>query len=133
MAFNYEFPYTDPNFYNDDWLLTKVKGALERLQAVEDWENSFQEAYDELMQLVADFEAGKLPQGLEKGLYKWMQAHAIDLVGSLVSLVFFTINDDGYWVAHIPEGWDEIIFNTTDLDIAIPGIEYGHLVLSYNI
>lgn len=25
MAYNYEYPYTDPNRYNADWLLNKVK------------------------------------------------------------------------------------------------------------
>ena len=25
MAYNYEYPYTDPNRYNDDWLINKIK------------------------------------------------------------------------------------------------------------
>lgn len=25
MAFNYEYPYTDPTRHNDDWLLNKMK------------------------------------------------------------------------------------------------------------
>ena len=46
--------------------------------------------------------------------------------------VFFGLTDDGYFVAYIPDGWDDIIFNTTEYDIFISGFsEYGHLVLSY--
>ena len=40
---------------------------------------------------------------------------------------------DGYFVAYIPEGWDDIIFNTTGYDIAIAGMDYGHLTLSFEI
>ena len=29
MAYNYEYPYTDPNRYNSDWLLNKVKELAE--------------------------------------------------------------------------------------------------------
>lgn len=32
MAYNYEWPYTDPERYNDDWLLTKMK------QLASEWE-----------------------------------------------------------------------------------------------
>lgn len=50
----------------------------------------------------------------------------------IATMVFFGITDDGYFVAYIPESWDDITFNTTGLDITIPiQPEYGHLVLSY--
>jgi hypothetical protein len=50
----------------------------------------------------------------------------------LVTGVYFGINDNGYFVANIPDGWDSIKFNTTGLDINTElQPEYGHLVLSY--
>ena len=50
----------------------------------------------------------------------------------IVTMVFFGITENGYFVAYIPESWDDITFNTTGLDIIIPlEPEYGHLVLSY--
>ena len=50
----------------------------------------------------------------------------------IATMVFFGITDDGYFVAYIPESWDDITFNTTGLDINLPiQPEYGHLVLSY--
>lgn len=33
MAYNYEYPYTDPGLYNDDWLINKVK------QLAAEWED----------------------------------------------------------------------------------------------
>ena len=34
MAYNYEYPYTDPNRYNDDWLLNKMKDLEGRLDGI---------------------------------------------------------------------------------------------------
>lgn len=46
--------------------------------------------------------------------------------------IFFEINNEGYFVANIPETWDEIQFNTTGYDYPeINGVGYGHLVMSY--
>lgn len=50
----------------------------------------------------------------------------------IVTMVFFGITDDGYFVAYIPESWDDITFRTTELDIFLEiEPEYGHLVLVY--
>lgn len=50
----------------------------------------------------------------------------------IATMVFFGITDDGYFVAYIPESWDEIEFRTTELDIFVESQpEYGHLVLLY--
>ena len=34
MAYNYEYPYTDPNRYNADWLLNKMKDLESRLDGI---------------------------------------------------------------------------------------------------
>lgn len=34
MAYNYEYPYTDPNRYNADWLLNKIKELEGRLDGI---------------------------------------------------------------------------------------------------
>ena len=34
MAYNYEYPYTDPNRYNADWLLNKMKELDGRLEGI---------------------------------------------------------------------------------------------------
>lgn len=73
-------------------------------------------------------------------IHEWMdkydknfEEYAKELIqGYIATMVFFEINDDGYFVAHIPASWDTITFNTTGLDIFLPlQPEYGHLVLSY--
>lgn len=49
----------------------------------------------------------------------------------LAKMIFVEISDAGYFMYYIPEGWEDITFNTTGLDIAIPDTDYGRLVLSY--
>ena len=50
----------------------------------------------------------------------------------LATMIFVEISDSGYIVYYIPETWQDITFNTTELDIHIPDVdEYGRLVLSY--
>ena len=51
---------------------------------------------------------------------------------SLLKMIIVVINDNGYIEYVIPDGWKEIEFNTTQLDIFLDlQPEYGHLVLSY--
>lgn len=133
MAFNYEFPYTDPNLYNDDWLLKKMKELLVKLDELEVWKSEWTDEYNKFKELVEMIEAGVFPESIRDAFADWMRANALNLVGELVKMVYFGITDTGYFVAYIPEGWEDIIFNTTGLDITLPGYEYGHLVLSFEI
>ena len=133
MAFNYEFPYTDPNLYNDDWLLNRMKELASQMESMEAWRQDYEDAYQAYLQMIADIEAGTFPASIRIAFENWMRENALDLVGELVKMVFFGITDTGYFVAYIPEGWDDIIFNTTGFDIAIAGYDYGHLTLSFEI
>lgn len=48
--------------------------------------------------------------------------------------VYFGLTDAGYFVAYIPEAWDDIVFNTTEYDIVLAlQPEFGHLVLSFDV
>ena len=50
----------------------------------------------------------------------------------LATMIFVEISDAGYIIYYIPETWNDITFNTTELDIRIPEYpDYGRLVLSY--
>lgn len=54
------------------------------------------------------------------------------IVANAIKNVFFGLTMNGYFVAYIPESWDDITFETTGWDVDIPSQpEYGHLVLSY--
>ena len=133
MAFNYEFPYTDPNLYNDDWLLSKMKELLAWMEATDAWKNDYAQAYEDFKKMVEDIENGTFPPSIINAFNLYMQRHGLELVGQLVKMVFFGITDEGYFVAYIPEFWDDIIFNTTGYDINLADYDFGHLVLSFAV
>ena len=132
MSF-FEFPHT--RTYDSDlgWLIKTVKDLTDLVNGLEDWKTEFQEAYDELMAIYNQIISGTFPPEIQNAFYHWMEQNAISLVGELVKMVFFNITDDGYFVAYIPESWNDIIFNTSGYDIVTPDLDYGHLILSFAI
>lgn len=127
------FPYTDFHQMNQDWIIQTVKDVVAHVQNMEDWIQTHQTEYEELKALYDQIIAGDFPKSITDAFEAWMNKNALDLVGELTKMVIFNITDDGYFVAYIPESWDNIIFGTTGLDTAIPGYDYGRLVLSYNV
>ena len=49
----------------------------------------------------------------------------------LATMIFVEISDAGYFVYYIPDSWDNIQFETSGLDVELPDVEYGRLILSY--
>lgn len=132
MSF-FEFPHT--RTYDSDlgWLIKQCRTYGEAIDALNAWKSEIEPELNDYKQLYDMIMAGTLPQAVQDGINAWMQLHAIDIVGELVKMVFFGITDDGYFVAYIPEGWDDIIFNTSGFDINTPDLDFGHLILSFNV
>ena len=120
-AFGERFPYTNFHDLNLDWILKQIKEIAEA-------ENAQNENIEELEKRVQANE-------------EWINNYNPNLIQStvrqyiesiLATMIFVEINDEGYIVYYIPDSWDEITFNTTELDIILAlQPEYGHLVLSY--
>ena len=127
-----EYPYTDFHELNLSWTLKTIRSLMDAVKQIDGWIENHQTEYEQLKELYDQIISGNFPDSIKEAFTEWMRFNALDLVGEMVKLVIFNITDDGYFVAYIPESWDDIIFNTTGLDITIPGYEYGHLVLSYN-
>lgn len=127
------FPYTNVHELNLDWILKEIKQLDGDMLTIKEWIEQHQSEYEELKDLYDDIMSGNFPDSIKQAFTNWMQHNALNLVGELIDMVIINITDDGYLVAYIPESWNEIIFNTTGLDITLPGYDYGHLVLSYNV
>lgn len=132
MAFFNEFPFT--RTYDSDlgWIIKKIGELLECCDQMQTWKTEHEAAYQELKTLHDNIMAGRFPDTINDAFNNWMRDNAADIVGEMVKMVFFGITDDGYFVAYIPDSWNDIIFATTGYDINIDIMpEYGHLVLSY--
>lgn len=131
MAFFNEFPHTR-NYDSDlGWLIESVRKLIECCDQMTEWKETHEDEYEQLKKLYDDLLIGNLPDTFEAALKNWVSKNIFDLMGDLVHNVFFGLTDSGYFIAYIPDNWSDIIFNTTGYDIIIPGIDYGHLTLSY--
>lgn len=127
-----KYNYTDFHELNLDWVIAAVKELLSEVDNLHSWKDTHEEEYEQLKELYDQIISGNFPDSVKHAFYNWMTENAADIVGNMVNMVIFNITDDGYFVAYIPESWDEIQFGTTGLDTYSDiQPEYGHLVLSY--
>ena len=131
MAF-FEFPHT--RTYDSDlgWLIRQCKTNMDAIEVLEAWKNDAQNSIDDIKQLYDDIINGHFPPEMSAAIADWIALHFYDIVGDMTKMVFFGLTVSGYFVAYIPESWNDITFNTTEWDIYIDTMpDYGHLVLSY--
>lgn len=134
MGFFNEFPHT--RTYDNDlgWIIKRVGSYDDTIAALNQWIETNTPKIDDLEAFKNALESGDLPEGVEQAIRDWCSENLIDLMSESIKNVFFGLTDSGYFVAYIPESWDDIIFNTSDYDITLsdrPDIDYGHLILSY--
>ena len=131
MFFN-QYPYINENDLNLDYLLKHMKEVMAAVDSMETWKAQHEKEYEQLKKMVDDIYNGNLTPALINALNKWFMTNITDLIGQAIKGVFFEITNAGYFIAYIPESWEEITFNTTEYDYWTPlQPQYGHLVLSY--
>ena len=133
MSYMFEFPHT--RTYDNDlgWLIKQVKSDVEALDALEAWKESAEGSIAELQKLLEDIAAGNFPEEISNAIKNWITANFYDIVGDMAKTVWFGLTDAGYFVAYVPESWDEVVFKTTGYDYTTElQPEFGHLVLQAN-
>lgn len=133
MSYMFEFPHT--RTYDNDlgWLIKQVGSDKEALAALEAWKESAEGSLSDLRKLLDDIAAGNFPKEISDAIKNWITANFYDIVGDMAKTVWFGLTDAGYFVAYIPESWDEVKFKTTGYDYTTElQPEYGHLVLQAN-
>ena len=130
MSF-FEFPHTRTYDTDLGWLIKRVNSYDETLKALDEWAEQTDLSVKELEDFKKALENGNLPQGVRDGLYQWATLHMPELLAETIRSVFFEINQEGYFVAWIPDSWNEITFGTSGLDDFPAGVDFGHLTLSY--
>lgn len=126
-----EYPYTNLNDLNLDYLLKALKGMVDDVDALKEWRETHEEEYEQLKDLYDQVMSGNFPESVQNAFRVWMRQNAVDLVGELVKNVFFGLTESGYFVAYIPDSWSDIIFSTSGYDDFTEAVDFGHLILSY--
>ena len=129
MSF-FEFPNTRTYDTDLGWLIKTVNSYDGIIKALDEWAEKTDISVKELEDFKKALEDGNLPQGVRDGLLTWAALNIPALIAEAIKTVFFTL-ENGYFVAYIPDSWDEITFGTSGLDDFPVGVDYGHLTLSY--
>lgn len=90
---------------------------------------------DKLEKEFETFKSGGLLDFYEKQIAQWIQDNMEAIIKASIKQVYFGLTDDtysggaGYFVAYIPESWNEIVFDTG----ATFGLDtYGRLILRWD-
>lgn len=120
-AFGENFPYVNFHDLNLDWIIKTIKESLEKEDTQDEQIQQLREDISNLEEWVDNFDTTFIQQTV----LEYLQS-------ILAKMIFVEITDSGYFIYHIPDGWEDITFHTTgwDIDLEIQP-EYGHLVLSY--
>ena len=127
-----QYPYQNFSDYNLDWVIRRLKEYLAKVDNLEEWKDETQAVIDAINQLVKDINSGNFPDAMKYSIINFIKSNFYNIVGEMTKMVFFGLTDSGYFVAYIPESWEDIKFSTTEYDDSTPlQPEFGHLILSY--
>lgn len=130
--------YPDTNFHeiNVDWILEVCRYVKATADTMNEWKREHTAEYNALVQRVTDIEnwilsmeEGDIPQAILDGLATWIDNNVQDLISRNIKFVWFGLTDDGYFVAYMPESWQELWFDT---DMDFDSEYYGHLLIKYD-
>lgn len=123
-----QFPYTNMQNLNLDWVIQVLKAAeevvTEKIPGIESAIAALQQADKDINKRIDDVIKEIETLVDDDTIMKLV----VDAISEAIKMVFFGLSDDGYFVAYIPNSWDCITFGTI-LDCESP--DYGKLTLSY--
>lgn len=95
----------------------KLNEMIDSMEELSDTVKDIQDALVQIQKWIDDFDTSVIE--------KWINEH-------LASMFYVEINDNGYFVIYIPEGWKDVTFKTSGWDEVLePPLDYGHLILHY--
>ena len=105
----------------------KVEHYLDYIaKLMNEWNIEFSEEMQQ--ELTKIWEA--VNNGLENAVHDWITENMNKIFTTIAKQVYFGLNEQGYFVAYIPEGWDDIIFDT---GMVYGEDTYGRLILRWDV
>lgn len=87
------------------------------------------EDIDRLVSEFEEFKASGFDDYYLEQVEKWIDEHLHYIYAHTIGQIFFSLDDSGYLIAHVPVGWQQIIFSTP-MDYSDQS-SYGRLCLTY--
>lgn len=85
---------------------------------------------DELQRLFEQFMQSGFDDYYAEQVENWIDEHLTFIFDYTVKQVYFGLNEQGYFVAYIPESWDDIVFDT-GMQYGVD--TYGRLILRWDV
>lgn len=135
MAY-FESPHTRTYDTDLGWLIReviKLKDTVKKISEstlnIDEKLAAFQQVIDEIEKKVDDLINGKTYQDLYIETIKdYLKNNLTDYISELVKYVMFGLDNDGHFIACIPESWQFITFDTI---VNSESPLYGHLILNW--
>lgn len=128
----FKYPNNSTEVRNLDWIIKHFNEFIESINSIDGWIEQHEKEYNDLKKIIDDFNNGKFTDDFIESLKSWIVNNVNDLISYAIKNVWFGLTDSGYFVAYIPDSWNDIIFNTIGYDIDVEdSVNYGRLVLSY--
>lgn len=90
--------------------------------------NLHADAIDELAAEFLKFKEHGFDDYYKEQIYQWVKDNMQGIIERAMKMVFFGLNDDGRFVAYVPDSWSDLTFDTG----AVFGrSDYGRLILRF--
>ncbi len=85
---------------------------------------------NDVLRRLEELEDGKWFDLYADELREWINENMVSIISDAIKMVWFGLTDTGYFVAYIPESWDDITFDT---GMQYGKFDYGRLILRYQV
>lgn len=126
-----------PAVYDDSLAFYEnVCKMVEKLNEVIEYANlsgpameELQNQIDDLKQQLEDFKEHGFDDYYKEQIAQWVSDNLQYIMETVIRQVFFGLNTEGYFVAYVPESWNDIVFDTG----AVYNLDtYGRLILRWD-
>lgn len=120
MTHIYNIQKVLPAIYDDSLsyyeVLCKVQYALEELckfaHEIDDEQGELTQTVEGLIEEFNEFKEHGFDDYYRQMIQAWVDANMERIIHDAVKMVWFGLTLDGYFIAYIPDSWEEIIFDT---------------------
>lgn len=133
-----EFTHTLPSIYWDVYsseqrikcICEEICKIISYLEMTAGQTNENTKQIEELKALFKKFQESGFDDYYREQVEAWINNHMEYIYDKTMKNVFFGLTDDGYFCGYIPDGWDDVRFDT---GMVYGRSDYGRLILRYDV